>query len=268
MAWAIWQPVVMANEAVARQAEQLGQPAADDLLGHRGGRRGDVEDRRSGPRPRPPSRRPGRRAASPPKTKPKKRGDWLAIRPASAPATRASRTARGSSGPSGSGPPSAARSAAGSVCAGPTRRSGSPSRKSAACPAAALSRSRENIARLYPRPATGWARAAARIAATSDPHRRSSSPSCRPRCASRAGRATSSGSSSRCPPPGHGGHDARRCIASSPSAEAHEDLVEHDVVEDLDAVVRAEPLRKPPAHAQQRSTSSATPPRPSERRAA
>ena len=120
VAWAIWQPVVMRERRARRQPEQLGQPAADDLLGHGGGRRGDVQAAFWS------HAEASQSAASaagsePPNTKPKKRGDWLAMRPGPAASTSASSTARGSDGPSGNGPPSAARRAAGSISAGPTR---------------------------------------------------------------------------------------------------------------------------------------------------
>ena len=127
MACAIWQPVVMANDAVAgTPSSSASQPPTTSSATAAAGEATYMPAFWSHAEA---SQSAARAAGSaPPKTKPKNRGDWLAMSPGPAPATSASSTARGSDGASGNGPPSAARSAAGSVSAGPTRPSGRPSR--------------------------------------------------------------------------------------------------------------------------------------------
>jgi hypothetical protein len=77
----------------------------------------------------------------------------------------------------------------------------------------------------------------------SDPRRRTSSPSGRPRCAWRAARATRWAHPARALGLDGGHHGISRRVVV---AEAHEDLVEDDAVEDLDAVLRAEDLGEAP----------------------
>ena len=185
-----------------RQAEELGQPAADDLLGHRGGGRGDVEDRVLIPGRGHPVGRQGRGQRAPedeaeearrlaghqagvgarPPARRGPRADPRGRRAAGRPARRAA--PRGRSRPARRG-------------ARATRR-GSPPRAPRRRSAARASPSRDSTPG-RPRSRRGPPRGSPR---TSDRRRRSSSPSCRPRCAWRAARATSSGSSSSCPPPG------------------------------------------------------------------
>ena len=115
------------DRRVRRQAEQVGRPARPRPPRPRPRRARGRTGPRSGPRRRPASRRPAPRASHPPTTKPKNRPLPDAITPGPAAAARSATTSRASSGRSGSGPPSAARSCARSA-AGWTGRSGRPSR--------------------------------------------------------------------------------------------------------------------------------------------
>ena len=111
-----------------------------------------------------------------------------------------------------------------------------------------------------------WARAASRIAA----HERSTSPvvvaqlQTEMRMARRPRHVV--GPIQQLPSSLDGGDHGVGIASSSPKRDEH--LVEDDVVEDLDSVAARRALREAPRARQQRSTNSATPSRPSERRAA
>jgi hypothetical protein len=81
-----------------RQAEQVGEPPAHDLLGHGGRGRSDVGEPVLVPRRGHPVGGQGGRERAAEDEAPKKRGDWLAMKPGPAASTSSSSTARASWG--------------------------------------------------------------------------------------------------------------------------------------------------------------------------
>ena len=140
---AIWQPVTKPDAGVARQVEQLQEPAARPPPRRPSWPARARRSRCSGPRRWSASRRATATGSEPPTTKPKKRGPADATRPGSAARARSSSTASGACPRSGSGPPNAARSSPRLPRAPTGRRS--PRLSTYSMPSSAARRSRSGV---------------------------------------------------------------------------------------------------------------------------